>query len=166
MTAPYDFSAAVNETLRLYGIAYSEGLAIRDGTVISYTGGAQARDRAGNVGGEEGHRRRRQSLFEKPHPADRLSAGRNPEHRRFGIRRLYKARKGQSDRSVRNGRSVCLQRMRTPGGCRKHRIADRNRGGNLPRLCRSDGGQSAGGGDFHRRLCVLRLPVPDDRSTR
>ena len=41
MTAPYDFSAAVNETLRLYGIAYSEGLAIRDGTVISYTGGAK-----------------------------------------------------------------------------------------------------------------------------
>ncbi len=41
MTVPYDFSAAVNESLRLYGIAYSEGLAIRDGTVISYTGGAK-----------------------------------------------------------------------------------------------------------------------------
>ncbi len=41
MTVPYDFSAAVNESLRLYGIAYSDGLEIRDGTVISYTGGAK-----------------------------------------------------------------------------------------------------------------------------
>ena len=41
MTAPYDFSAAVNESVRLYGIAYSAGLEIRDGTVISYTGGAK-----------------------------------------------------------------------------------------------------------------------------
>lgn len=42
LTVPYEFSAAVNETVRLYGIAYSEGLEIRDGTVIAYTGSAKS----------------------------------------------------------------------------------------------------------------------------
>lgn len=41
MTVLYDFSAKVNETIRLYGIAYSEGLEICDGTVIAYTGNAK-----------------------------------------------------------------------------------------------------------------------------
>lgn len=41
LTTLYSFSTAVNESLRLYGIAYSQGLEIRDGVVVSYTGGVK-----------------------------------------------------------------------------------------------------------------------------